>query len=486
MACALLTSAACGRLGFGAHTPASGEDAGSATDAGADSGGDDAATLTDGGATEDGGMVGTDAGPGDPRNLSLLWGHPIGSDASIRLVGVIADAEALYLAFNFRFAGSFLGRDLIETGFGHVVARLNKNDASIVWLKQYGSSSVSALSGIAIGGASQVFIAGGSKPSGLGDTPIGGIYYAALNAEDGSTSWVFGGGAAAARKLVLASDEAGNIYLAGEYSTGTVAGRLPMRQHVFVQSFDSAGTHRWTRFVSGPGMEFVYSLAAGAGRVAISGNVEDGADLGDGVPVTISRRQPFVTVLDASDGAHRWSRILVSDSSSGAVKGLTVDHLGRTYVGGSFETNLDVGGTVVTAADGEAFLAAYDAAGAHRWSRAFGDADGVNTVWSLATDADGNLYAGGEYSNSADFGGGEVTGLWRDGFALVYSADGMLLWARTFGGVERDDVSVLAVDPSGVLFFGGSSWGLLEFSEDLIVSDRGGDSYIAAFEPWLP
>src|SRR5206468_11149635 len=79
---------------------------------------------------------------------------------------------------------------------------------------------------------------------------------------------------------------------------------------------------------------------------------------------------------------------------------------------GSTAGNANFGGGALSGSGGsnnfDIVVAKYDSAGAHQWSRAFGDS---YNQWgcSIGTDASGDVYASGQFSSSADLDGKLIT-----------------------------------------------------------------------------
>ena len=146
------------------------------------------------------------------------------------------------------------------------------------------------------------------------------------------------------------------------------------------------------------------------------------------------------------------------------ITAMVTDPAGGVILAGTFtgSTDFDPGAGVTAltslgAIDG--FLARYSSSGALAWALRFGST-GDERVTALARDASGSLYVGGGFEGAASFGlsgsgvvqnsdGGE------DGFVAKFSPEGVLLWARRFGGAGLDEVTALAVDGPGNVFAAG-------------------------------
>src|SRR5438128_26122 len=103
------------------------------------------------------------------------------------------------------------------------------------------------------------------------------------------------------------------------------------------------------------------------------------------------------------------------------------------------------------------FVAKYSAAGVPVWSRAFGG--GFNDVGNgVAVDAGGNVVIIGTAAGTVNFGGGPIT---ANGYTIVvakFSPAGGHLWSRGFGDSFSNSGNAVAVDPSGNIAVTGASW----------------------------
>jgi chitodextrinase len=137
-----------------------------------------------------------------------------------------------------------------------------------------------------------------------------------------------------------------------------------------------------------------------------------------------------------------------ADSDQG--KAVTRDSSGNIVVVGTFRGTIDLGGGLLTSAGlSDMFITKYSASGAHLWSKRFGGASDEQ-AWSVALDANGNVFVGGSFSGTTDLGGGPMSGAGgTDMFVAKYSATGTYQWAKRFGGADSDAVKSLAVDTDG-------------------------------------
>jgi hypothetical protein len=135
-------------------------------------------------------------------------------------------------------------------------------------------------------------------------------------------------------------------------------------------------------------------------------------------------------------------------------RSVAVDATGNIYLAGTYCHNITFGVTTLTNAGGntpDLFLAKYDANGNVLWAKSAGGAE-WDEVTSVAVDVAGNSYVTGYFqSPTIYFGSNTLTNASsaRDIFLAKYDANGNVLWAKRAGSNDSDGASSVAVDVSG-------------------------------------
>jgi hypothetical protein len=170
----------------------------------------------------------------------------------------------------------------------------------------------------------------------------------------------------------------------------------------FITRIDAANNCLYARALPVPGL---HATRDAVGRVAIAGQAGSGAgaiDLGGGPLAPVGSYDMVLAELDAS-GNHLWSRRFGGIGSTFAAfydwtakeSRVSTSAAGNVYLvtrlQGTASTvyAVDFGGGAVTAVPGDAIVASYTPAGAHRWSRAYHLDGGANA--SAAVDGCGSL-----------------------------------------------------------------------------------------------
>jgi hypothetical protein len=116
----------------------------------------------------------------------------------------------------------------------------------------------------------------------------------------------------------------------------------------------------------------------------------------------------FVAKLDPT-GAPIWSKSFGDEFDQQATN-VALDAKGQPVVVGTFASTIDFGGGTLTSTGGQAdsganiFVAKFDTAGNHLWSRGFGGPAG-QTPSALAVDSTGAAILTGTFNGTIDFGG---------------------------------------------------------------------------------
>lgn len=136
---------------------------------------------------------------------------------------------------------------------------------------------------------------------------------------------------------------------------------------------------------------------------------------------------------------------------------MAVDNEGNSIVTGSFTKDLEFAASYLEPVANSAFIAKYDKAGAKKWAAGLA---GAATVTTVATDADGNVYAAGVFADQVAIkdASGEtkatITGMADkvdkvSGFIVKYDKQGAYVASKTI--LAESDPEIAALDVIGVL-----------------------------------
>lgn len=199
----------------------------------------------------------------------------------------------------------------------------------------------------------------------------------------------------------------------------------------------------WTRWIATPrGDAFDAVATAPDGAVYAVGRDAYGA---------------FVARYSAS-GERAWQHTL-HGVDRGLHPALAVDATGAVFVAGGFVDRFRVAETALTSRGSkDVFVARIDARGEVAWARQYGGAH-FETALAVATDGDGAAYVTGTYQRATDLDGAVIdNGVEFDAFVAKFDARGAHMWNARFydEGCLDSRGRALAVAPDGDVYLTGT------------------------------
>jgi hypothetical protein len=222
----------------------------------------------------------------------------------------------------------------------------------------------------------------------------------------------------------IAVDPGSFVYLTGAFQNtvdfdpgaGTTNLTSAGGYDIFLSKLDDNGNFLWAKATGGTDWDYGYGLALDSSRnIYTSGRFGATMDFDPGAGTTslnsAGEGDAFLSKLD-NNGNFLWAKRMggPGDDQAGYV---TLDADGNIYLGGVFRGTADFdpgasAANLTSAGLSDLFAVRLDNNGNYGWAKRIG---GVNTEYglSIALDGDGNLYAAGTYSGTADFDPGPGT-----------------------------------------------------------------------------
>ncbi len=367
----------------------------------------------------------------------------------------------------------------------------------------YVSGTTSCTSGIATIGAYQATFAGGF---------LCDAFLVKFNSA-GQRIWAtYYGGDGQENGYSLATDNSGNVYMAGATTSNFGMATTGAFQEIFtgvsdpfLAKFDSLGFRQWATYYGASyfGSQF-YDLQAsvatdGSGNVYLAGNTSSTA----GIATPGAFKDTIDGVMDAflvkfnSGGTRLWGTYYGGSAPDAALT-VTTDQLGNVFIAGLTFSQSGIatpgacqeviGDTAVYA---DAFLAKFDSSGTRQWGTYYGGSsdDGATAI---ATDQAGNIYLAG-YTTSQS--GIATPGAFRDtinnygsiydGFLVRFNSSGVRHWGTYYGGDNDDYCASVATDGSGNAYITGPTSSPSGIASPGAYQDAIGDSinaFLAKFD----
>lgn len=266
----------------------------------------------------------------------------------------------------------------------------------------------------------------------------------------------------------IASDAQGNVAIVGNYNGSVDFGggnfTTSNNQELFLAKLDPSGGHVWSRvFLSGGAAGFAEALAFDStGNLYTAGYILSITTINGTTLNPYGLGDIFITKHDPAGGL-LWSKVIGEGTSTQMAYDLVATPLGGVVITGTISAAVDFGSGELNGDQYDAFLAAYDAAGTHLFSKRFGDADFQHGK-GVAVNAAGEIVLAVHLQGSANFGGDLLTASDDADVAIAkFSADGTPIWSKVFSSAAHQEVNNVAFDPSGNIIFAGITTGTINF-----------------------
>ena len=326
------------------------------------------------------------------------------------------------------------------------VMKLNKLDASVVWVKRYGDQEAGNIFYKIKKNGNYLYLAGYTEIS-LGFTGWHNIAVAKLNEADGSVVWINQYGTDYISQHDAATDieisGTGDLYVSGSLQAGAVpvddSDPTNTTYDLFVMKLNEAdGSVIWRKNYGGRSTEYGGGMELSGGYIYLAGSEVSDPDGGGDTSIT-APRDAVLMKLNEADGSVVWA---------------------NQYGGISYEAfeDLTVSGSYVYA-----FGFEYEPTGGYPSNTGrnmiigkFDISDG-SAVWVVNY---GNDLSYGPYCNNPTISGSDLycTGYSSEGNMLVMKineADGSLGWMKRYGGSGTESANALVLS-DGYLYVGGS------------------------------
>ena len=209
-----------------------------------------------------------------------------------------------------------------------------------------------------------------------------------------------------------AVDSQGNLIVGGAFTNDVAIGTQTLvstdEDGFLVKTFPDGGVAFLHQFAGG-GRQQILGTAAYLDQTVVVGRYTGELKIDDAGAGTSTGQNLFVAHLDAS-GAITWRRDLGPNTAEGFGARVAVDAQGRVIVGASFQGTVKVGAdTLVSAGGQDVLIAMLDGAdGTPLTAFRFGGV-GDDAVAGLAVGPNNEVYVGGGFSGTVDFGGSPHT-----------------------------------------------------------------------------
>jgi hypothetical protein len=250
----------------------------------------------------------------------------------------------------------------------------------------------------------------------------------------------------------------------GEMPIGNTLLKSNGKRDIFLVKFNGQNQLLWARNFGGPADDNAYSLLSIKNDIYLSGAFKETIGFGN-EGLKLSGKGPgdlFLAKL-SPDGSVIWVKSLLSSAPTGKAF-LQPDKEGNVWISGTYTKPVELENFILGNDRLKGIYAAcYSPEGTFAGHFYF-DSEYDILLNDFATDLEGMLVFGGSFTESLEISNKSLISKGRtDGFLLKLNPKGEALWMENFGGLYEDAIKSLHVDAQGNIYAAGD----FKFSMDL-------------------
>ena len=252
------------------------------------------------------------------------------------------------------------------------------------------------------------------------------------------------GGLGSDRGISVQCDASGDIYITGYYFGTAQFGSITLNsvggsQDIFIAKLNAAGTFIWAISAGGPLGEDPYALTLdNLGNIAVTGEFEGTSVFGTQTLVSVTNPYTHTPSFDVftckydPNGNFLWVQQGSAHLNDRGMD-LASDANGNIFVCGQFSDTITFGATHLNTIQNAVFIIKYNSAGQEQW---FVRAGGISSIsYGLTIDNNNDVYVTGDFTGNIMFFGisnNSLTGAFSNRIFLVkYDNNGQWLWGRS-------------------------------------------------------
>lgn len=371
-------------------------------------------------------------------------------------------------------------------------------NGNIVWARSAGGNFAERVSGVAVDGSGNIFVAGmfsGTATFGTQSVTSAGSYdcFIAKYNTNGAAQFVVRYGSAADDRLTgIATNAAGtSVAVSGWFTGSAIVGgttltSISTEADLYFASFDgTTGTFNWAVSAGGSRADVATAVAMdGSGNVYGTGYYCNNANISGPWGLQSTGIYNMFVSKYTSSGSFVWARNLVGNSDEYGMA-ISTDASGSVYVGGYFNGNIGVTTSALTQSAGsdDYFLAKWNTSGVSQWLRTGGGA-GRDQIRGVNASASGDVLATGYYQNSAVIGGYVLnSNASGDMFVLYTDANGATRWVNRSTGTGAEVGNGVTVSSTFSVYVTGSIAAATTFGVNNVNTRGGTDMFVTKLIP---
>ncbi len=368
---------------------------------------------------------------------NYVWAIKAGGSATDRGLSIQTDSAGnVYVTGFFNGTATFGTTSITSAGQQDVFVAKYNTAGVLQWVSRAGGILADIANGIDVDASGNVYVTGEFRgTSTFGSTTLTSLngstdVFTAKLSSTGAFSWVEqGAGNFGDRGLDIGVDNAGNVYVTGQFSdtiTFGVVHNNTMFNAIFVIKYNTQGAEQWFRMAGGASFNIANAIAVDAvGNAYITGDFEGNLTFFNNSNILLNNTYAhgvFVTRYSSS-GSVLWARKSGSDSEISS-KGIELDNSGNAYITGGFECSFDeytaaYAEAVFNSVGGkDAYVSKFSSTGVWNWARHIGSRQ-QDVGNGIGISSGGNAHIAGSYRGqlnvptSANFNSGNLSN-WTD------------------------------------------------------------------------
>ncbi|MFX1554243.1 MAG: SBBP repeat-containing protein [Promethearchaeota archaeon] len=291
------------------------------------------------------------------------------------------------------------------------------------WNRTWDGSNADYGYGVALDSLNNIYIVGDIWNSGTGSYDMVLVKYDSFGVYQWNRTW---GGADDDEGFGVAIDSSDNIYLTGATNSYGTEGSLD----ILLVKYDNSGIYQWNRTWGGNNTDVSFEISIDS---------SDNIYLVGYIWSFVTGSYDIVLVKYDSSGVYLWNRTW-GGSNADCGYGVALDSSNNIYLAGYMWSSVTGSYDIV--------LVKYDSYGVYQWNRTWGG-NNFDEGLGIAIDSLNNIYITGG-TESFSMGGYDIV-------LVKWNSSGVLQWNYTWGGADYDEGFGVAIDSLDNIFLIGST-----------------------------
>ena len=355
------------------------------------------------------------------------------------------------------------------------------NSFNPIWAKSLGSNTIDEVLGVASDNEGNIVIVGYFHESlnFQSQTLVsngGSDFFIAKLDNAGNLMWIeSGGGAEDDIAKAVSIDSQGKINVIGNFRGVANIGENQINSNgesdIFIIQYSPNGDYLWGKFLSGFYEDSGNDICVDSDdNIIVIGYYDQFLGIGNSTLVSKGGKDFLLAKYD-KNGNFLW-RINHGSSQNDIATSIACDQDNNIFIGGEFSGTINFGSFNLSANGSlNTFIAKYDKTGAFKWAKAFGSTDNTANLASVETDIYGNVYVSYKSEQNNDM-------------AKIhkFNSEGIEVLNKSFGGTGNVIPNDIKVDNGQNIYVAGMFNGSTNFGNGNVTANANLDCFLTKFD----